>query len=451
MKIKFINALVITNNENNEILKNATICVENGNIVALYGDNIDKSGNLEQIENCCSDTKKIDFNADKIIDVQGDVLMPGFVNAHSHNAMILFRGVNDEVSLQEWLYETIFPMEKVLKPIDVYYGTLFACMQSVQCGITTVLDEYFFAPEIIKATKQVGMRAFVPVDINLNDGGDRYTYLCQKQQENRHCFDELRREIAYCHSVYTQSDKQIEDTIKYARENNLVSTIHCSENLEEVGECANKNNQLSPVGYLERLGYFDNPALIAHAVCVDKDDISLLSQYDVSVVTNPASNLKLGSGIAPLQSMLQQKVNVCIGTDGSASNNGIDFFRDMYLTATLQKGVLNDPTILPAQEVLKMATINGAKALGLNNVGIIAPNYKADIIRINTKSLSTTPIHNIVSNIVYSASKSDVIMTMVNGEIVYENGKWTNVENVSEIIEKCCEIAEDLKKRAKIK
>jgi len=435
MKIKFINALVITNNQNNEILKNATIYVENEMIVAVFDNNANNLNN------------NFEFEADKIIDVKGDIIMPGFVNANAHNAMVLFRGINDESNLQDLIYETLFGLEKKLTPEDVYYGTLLACLQSVQCGITTVLDSYYYAPEIIKATKKVGMRAFVPIEYNLKDDGERYTYLNQKRKENIEHYDELVKEIAYCHSVILQSDIQIEDTIQYARENNLISTIKCSQDLNEVGECANKNNQLSPVGYLERLGFFDNHAIVSHAVCVDKDDISLLSQYDVSVVTNPASNLKLGCGIAPLQSMLQQNVNICIGTDGSISNNGIDFFRDIYLTAILQKGILNDPTVLPAQAVLKMATVNGAKALGLNDVGIIAPNYKADIIRLNYKSLALSPIHNIISNIVYSASKSDVVMTMINGEIVYENGKWKAVDNVQEIIEKCSSIANNLKNR----
>ena len=485
MKIKFINAVIVTNNENNDILKNATMCIENGNIVAIFGDkdnNIDdyqnnnlnnnnlinhtvisndylncinKNVNNAEINLDINDTKRNnkeniltvaeDFIADEIIDVQGDILMPGFINANASSATVLFRGLNDEMDLNQCRYDVLPWLERKLTAEDIYYGTLLASLQSVQSGITTIVDSYHHPQEIINALKRVGMRAFVPVVYDLKDNGDRYNYLTQNKKQNAGCFNDTQQEIAYCHSVNQQSAEQIEDTIKYARENNLISMINCSQNLLDVGECANINNQLSPVSYLERLGFFDNPAIISHAVCVDKDDISILSQYDVSVVTNSGSNLKLGNGIAPLQSMLQQKINVCIGTSDCISNNSIDFFREMYLTATLQKGILNDSTVLPAQEVLKMATVNGAKALGLKNVGMIAPNYKADIIRLNAKSLSLTPTHNIISNIVYSASKLDVVMTMINGNIVYQNGKWTNIDNIEEIVQKCIEIAKKFK------
>jgi len=431
MKTKIINAHILTMCDENFEIPSGCVCIDDKKIVKV-----------------CAQSE-CDFVADKVIDFQGDVLMPGFVNAHAHNAMVIFRGVCDDADLQDWLYDNIFPLEANLCYDDVYWGTKFACMQSVQSGITTVLDEYFVPDAIIKATREVGMRAFVSTGVKIDDGGDRLKFLYDNKQKYGEMFDDLIKEYAYCHGVYTFTDKQIEDTIRYAKEQKLVSTIHASENLAEVGGCAKEHNDMSPIEYLESLGYFDQPALIAHGVCVDKDDIAILQQYDVSVATNPASNLKIGSGIAPINSFLTRGVNVCIGTDGCASNNALDFFRDMYLTATLQKGVLNDPKVVPAKEVLKMATINGAKALQLDDVGLVKENYQADLIRISTKTFAMNPVNNLVSNIVYSASKSDVVMTMVAGKIVYENGKWTNVDEPTKVIEHCQKCIDDLKERAR--
>lgn len=427
MKTKIINAFIITNNENNEILKNASICIENNCIIAVSEGNAD------------------DFCADSVIDVQGDIIMPGFVNAFAQNATTLFKGMDGGADILDFQQNILYPFEKKLTPEDVYYATIYGAMQCVQCGITTVLDSYYFAPEIIKAYQKLGMRAFVPTTISLEDNGNRYNFLMQNKNITDSLYDGLVKEIAYCKDVINQSDIQIEDTLKYAKNNDLISIISCGENLDEVGECDN-NNQLSPVGYLERLGFFDRKAMIVHGVCIDKDDILLLKQYDVSVVTTPSADLKCGNGIAPIQSMLQQNLNICIGTDGSFKNGGIDFFREMCLLSLLQKGNLNDCKVLPPNLVLKMATLNGAKALGIEDIGVIAPNYKADLIRISLKTLSMNPINDIISNIVYSASKSDIVMTMIDGKVVYNNGKWIGIDS-DKIIEKCQNIVDRLKEK----
>ncbi len=434
MNIRIKNATLL-NLDENTIDCGQTICIENGIITFIGDDN-----NLF----CHS------FNAEREIDFNGDILIPGFINAHAHNAMTLFRGLKDDVSLEEWLYDNMFVIEKGLTYEDVYYGTILGLLEGLQSGITTNLDCYFFSDAIVKANIDVGTRLVCGVDAGSAIGQSRKDYLTDTLNKLMTKYSNERvTYIGYAHSIYTLDEKQLEDTVIFANDFKLPLHIHLAETLTEVGECFAKKNK-TPVQLLEDIGFFERPCLIAHGVHIDKDDYTILRQHDVSIAHCPASNLKLGSGIAPIYSYLTNGVNVCLGTDGVASNNAINMFRELYLASILQKGNYKDPRIVPANQALKMATINGAKACALNNIGLIKEGYKADLVRIDTKEINMQPIYdtNAISNVVYSCDTRNVKMTMVNGEILYENGYFNGI-NVDEIIQKCNDSLLKLKKKSK--
>ena len=227
--------------------------------------------------------------------------------------------------------------------------------------------------------------------------------------------------------------------LKFANDNNLPLSVHLSETLKEVGDCTLEHNQMTPPAYLESLGYLDRECLCYHCVHMDKDDLQILADYGASVATCPSSNIKLASGIAPIYAMQNKGLNIAIGTDGASSNNCLDMFKEMFLVATLSKVSLYDASVVSAKEVLEMATLNGAKALGVNS-GEIAVGKNADIILVNTKEPHMQPDTNVVSNLVYSAKGSDVYFTMVNGKILYENGTYNIGESIEEIYKKANEI-----------
>ena len=239
--------------------------------------------------------------------------------------------------------------------------------------------------------------------------------------------------MLYAHSIYTCDEAQISSLITLAKKHNLPLHTHMSETLQEVSDCTVKYD-VTPTRLLEEYGFFDQKAMVAHAVHLDNEDIDILAKYDVSVVSNPASNLKLGSGIAPVYAMSKKGVNIALGTDGSSSNNALDMFREMYLVSTLQKALLRDASVINAKQTLLMATVNGAKALGLDYIGKIKKSYKADLIMINTAAPNLTPLNDASSAVVYSAGADNVILTMVNGKILYEQGKYYLGEDIEKIL-----------------
>ena len=415
MKIKIINATII-DAENATFTPNMTVCIEEDTISYIADDN-----NLF----CLS------FVADRIIDFDGDILCAGFINAHAHNAMTLFRGLKDDVPLQEWLYDNMFIIEKHLQPQDIYYGTQLGLLESIKSGITTNLDAYFEPTKIVEAN--LDMHTRLVCALGAGDYKNRYEGLIEEYNKVPHN-NGLISYFAYAHSIYTVDTKGLEDTVYFAKDYNLPMHIHLSETLTEVGECVQKYNR-TPVQYLEDIGFFEHNCLVAHGVHIDKDDYDIMLQHNVSVAHCPASNMKLGSGIAPIFSMSDAGINVCLGTDGVASNNSIDMFREMYLGSLLQKVNLYQTDIMSADTMLKMATINGANALMLGDkIGRIKVGYKADLVRISIHDINMQPVNNFISNLVYSAKPENVKMTMVDGVILYENGKFADFIDVDKII-----------------
>ena len=417
MKIKFVNALALLKENEEYVLKKQEVLIEN-NLIKTVADCINE-------------------NADRIIDVKENILMSGFVNSHAHNVMTLLRGIKNDVSLQTWLFDYIFPNEKKLTPSDIYWGEMLGIAESVRSGITCFEENYFHFEKIIQAVNKSQIRARIGIgkDFCGNSLQEDLTKTL-KLFTNK----DLVKPVVYPHSIYTVSEEDMETFVTFAKNNNLPVSTHLSETLKEVGECINLRKQ-TPPQYLESMGFFDRNATLYHCVHMDKDDTQILQSYNVNIVTCPSSNLKLASGFAPIYSFLQKGLNVAIGTDGPASNDSIDMFKEMFLVATLQKAYLGESEAITVCQVLDMATINGAKALGYDKLGKIEEGYLADIILVDVNGLHHMPKNNLISNLVYSAKSSDVYFTMVNGNILYENGQFNLGEDINTIKQNCEKIA----------
>lgn len=414
MKIKIINSTML-DLQNKQVLPNMAVCIDNGKI-----DFVGENDNLFVVT----------FKADHLVDFEGDLLLPGFINAHCHNAMTLFRGLKDDVPLHEWLFDNMFVIEQKLTADDVFWGTQLGLLEALKSGITTNLDAYFFPESIVKANLEIGTRNVCCLGATAYQD-NRYDCLVDEYNSMPKNND-LISYMAYAHTIYTLDFQDLEETVFFAKDYKLPMHIHVAETLHEVGDCVQKFNK-TPIQLLEDLGFLEHKCLLAHGVHIDKDDYIILKQHNVSIAHCPASNMKLGSGISPIHSMASEEINICLGTDGPASNNSIDMFREMYLASLLQKVNLADTNVMPAEFLLKMATINGANALGLKNVGKIETGFKADLIRISLNDLNLVPLNDFFS-IVYSARPENVKMTMVNGQVLYENGAFANYIDVENIV-----------------
>ena len=382
---------------------------------------------------------------DKVIDVNGNILMPGFVDTHCHSAMTILRGVKDDADLNSWLFENVIPCEAKLTGEDIYWGQKLAVLEYVRAGITCIEEGYFYNEDIVRALKETGLRARVGFGPTTKDVGmSNLEYL--KSQHQVIGDGDLIKPACFIHSIYTTDDKSILECVDYTAKNNIPLSIHLAETLKEVGDCTVKNNQKTPAQYLEDLGFFDRQgSLCYHCVHMDKDDLQILADYNASVSTCPSSNIKLASGIAPIYAMQNKGINITIGTDGVASNNSLDMFKEMFLVATLSKVNIYDASVVCAADVLKMATINGANALGFD-VGEIKVGKKADIILINIDQPHYYPHQNLLSHLVYAGKSGDVYLTMVNGKILYHNGEYYVGENPQTIYNKVTQIRERITK-----
>ena len=424
------------------IFKNARILNLENDSGYTYGDVVVEDDKIAFIGKLESDVK-----CDRVIDVKNNILMPGFVNAHAHTAMTLLRGIKDDAPLQVWLEEGVIPLEEKFTDDDVYWGQMLGMAEYARNGITSFEENYFLYEGLTKAISKAGYRARIGIGPRIDDKNnsdyiknitDSYNIILKNTNQK------LVNKVIYAHSIYTISEENFYSMLEFAKAKNLPLSIHLSETLKEVGDCTTKHNGLTPPAYLESLGFFDKHCLCYHCVHMDKDDLQILTDYNIDVATCPSSNLKLASGIAPIFAMQNKGLNIAIGTDGAASNNSLDMFKEMYLVATLSKVSLYDASVVSARDVLKMATLNGAKALGFNS-GKIEVGKNADLILIDTNSPHMQPNDNIISNLVYSARGSDVYLTMVGGKIVYENGKYNLGEKIEDIYKNVNIIRQKLK------
>lgn len=416
MKKIIKNAIVVTLDKDDRIIKNGQVEIED-NIITYVGPNREMSG--------------------EIIDAEGNIIMPGLINTHCHLAMTLFRGYGENSNFRNWWVDYMRPLEAKLEKNDCYYGASLGILELLKNGVTTVADFYLNYEETAKAVADTGIRANIGIGAITGQEVLSQDYL--SEEIKKISISPLIKPILYAHSLYSCDESQFAELNKFAKTHNLVKSTHVSETLFEVGNIYNKSG-LTPIALLENYGFFDSPCLLAHCVHCDKDDIEIMKNYDITVATNPSSNLILGSGIAPLYSFIKNNINVSIGTDGAASNNNLNMFKEMYLADNLQAGVLNQAQAITTVDALKMATVRGALALGYDNLGRLQEGYLADIIMIDTKKPNMQPLNDIFNNLVNACESNNVIMTMVDGKIVYRDETYQCKVDYFDIVDNCNKI-----------
>lgn len=365
-----------------------------------------------------------DKDADEVYDLNGNLLMPSFKNAHTHSAMTFARSLADDLPLQPWLYDMIFPMEAKLEPQDIYDLSRLAFLEYLTSGITACFDMYYFPEMMAKASVDFGFRTVMTG--GLND----FKESVEKIEEYYNTFNSYHPLVSYklgFHAEYTTSKDKIEAIGKLAQKYKTPVFTHSSETKSEVEECK-KRYGVSPTKLFYELGLFEYGGGGYHSVWVDDDDLDIYKEKGVWAIINAGSNSKLASGIAPVSKMLKKGINLAVGTDGPSSNNALDMFREMYLIAATQKLKDNDASSTDANEILKMATVGSAHCMGLNDCDTIEVGKKADLIEIDLARPNMQPINNITKNIVYSGSKENVKMTMINGKILYKDGQFLTAD-----------------------
>ncbi len=378
---------------------------------------------------------------DREIDAGGNLVMPGFKDAHTHSAMTFLRSHADDMKLDEWLNTRVFPAEARLTGESVYWFTMLAIMEYVTSGITAAYDMYFYVDDGARAVRDSGFRYVFCDSINNFNGtveGVEKDFLRLNEDVTR----QISHRIGF-HAEYTTGRQIMEALAALAEKYQAPVSAHCSETKKEVEECRERNG-MSPVAYLDSLGLFAHGGTLFHCVHMDEGDYAILKKRGIYVVTNPASNLKLASGIAPVKRFLDEGVPVAIGTDGAASNNCLDMFREMFLVTGLQKEVRDDPEAAPAWDVLKMATVNGAHAMGLSECDTLSAGKKADLIMIDLKQPNMQPLQNLEKNLVYSGSKQNVKLTMIGGRVLYEDGKFYVGHPMEEVYRKANAFAREI-------
>jgi len=372
--------------------------------------------------------------ADEIINAEDTLILPGLINTHGHSPMTIFRGMADDLPLKEWLFNHIFPAEaKHLNPDTVYWASLLACLEMIASGTTTYVDGYFLADGIVKAAHKAGIRALIAqgvIDLPAPGRPDpkKNPELALAFLERWMDFSDLITPGLFCHSPLTCSDKTLQVAHEISKRFASPLQVHLSETRDERTEIR-KRTGLKPVFYLDDLGLLDSNLIAAHAIYLDEEEMELLARRGVKVAHCPESNMKLGCGIAAVAKMLEKGITVGLGTDGCASNNNLDLFGEMDAAAKLAKVANLDPTVLDAITVLKMATVGGARVIGLEDkIGTIEPGKKADIIIVDTNTPHMTPMYNPYSQLVYSATGGDVRDVIVNGKIVYRDRCFTALD-----------------------
>ena len=366
------------------------------------------------------------------IDLKGDLLLPGFKDAHTHTAMTFLRSFADDMPLQDWLYQQVFPHEAKLTPDMVYTFARLGIMEYLSSGITASFDMYVKNDAYAAANIDSGFRTVICSGLNNfdKDPGDiEREYLK---------FNALHELVSYrlgIHAEYTTSPERMRYMAELARQYREPCFTHLCETKAEVEGCVERYG-MTPPQLLDSIGFFDYGGGGFHCVWMSEEDIRLFAEKKLWAVTNPCSNLKLASGVAPLDRLAEAGVPLAIGTDGAASNNALDFFREMYLASVLQKVKYEDAAAGGADRVLEMACVGGARAMGLSDCDDIAPGKCADLVVLNLRRPNMQPLHNIPRNVVYAGSKENVRLTMVAGRVLYENGEFFIGEEPEKIYER---------------
>lgn len=372
--------------------------------------------------------KNHDKKADREIDLNGNLLMPAFKNAHTHSAMTFARSLADDLPLQPWLYDMIFPMEAKLNESDIYTLSRLAFLEYLSSGISACFDMYYYPEAMAKASVDAGFRTVMCGAVN---NFKESVSLLDEYYQKYNSYDELISYRLGFHAEYTTSKELMNGIALLAEKHEAPVFTHSSETKSEVEGCLERYGK-TPTELFEELGLFNYGGGGFHSVWMSENDLEIYKKHGIWAVINAGSNSKLASGIAPLEKMQKAGINTAIGTDGPSSNNALDMFREMYLAAVTQKLKTSDAAACDAAELLKAATVGGAHCMGLYNCDIIDTGKKADLTVIDLHRPNMQPINNIIKNIVYSGSKENVKLTMINGKILYENGEFigTDIEKI---------------------
>lgn len=365
-----------------------------------------------------------DKTADTVYDLNGNLLMPSFKNAHTHSAMTFGRSFADDLPLQPWLYDKIFPLEAKLTPQDIYDLSMLAFLEYLTSGTSACFDMYYFPEMMAKASVDFGFRTVMTSGLN------NFKESVNAVEDYYNKFNNYDSLISYklgFHAEYTTDKELIKGIAKLAEKYQAPVFTHASETKSEVEDCI-KRNGMSPTKYLNSLGIFNYGGGAYHSVWINDEDIEIYKEKSIWAVINACSNAKLASGIAPVSKLLKSGVKVAVGTDGASSNNALDMFREMYTICATQKLNDKDAASTDANDILKASTISSAKCMGLTDCDVIDVGKKADLIVIDMHRPSMQPINNITKNLVYSGGKDIVKMTMINGKILYDNGEFKNID-----------------------
>jgi 5-methylthioadenosine/S-adenosylhomocysteine deaminase len=416
-----------------DCVKDGMLLIKNGKI-AFIG----KSASANSVE------------ADVKINAKGKVALPGLINCHTHVPMTLFRGVAEDKELNNWLKETIWPLEAKLRQEDVYIGALLGCLEMIKSGTTCFADMYFHEGMIAKATEKSGLRGVLAQGIfeagKKMRGEKMLAESANFARSFNGCADDRVRTMLGPHSAYSCSQGLLSRVSKNASELNVGVHMHLAESKAMFREFEKKYG-FSKVEFLDKMGFLKGHVLAAHCINLSRGDMLILSKRGVNVVHVPVANMKLGLGAAKIKDLTDLGVNVSLGTDGPASNNSLDMFETMKVGALLQKLIYQNPKVMPAYEVLKMATVNGAEALRLGeNIGSLEVGKKADIVLVDVSKPHLKPLHNIYANIVYSARGSDVDTVIADGKILMENRQVKTLDEQA-VMEKAEKTALDLLSR----
>lgn len=369
------------------------------------------------------------FKAEKTIDGTDRLVIPGLINAHTHSYMAPLRNIADDMPFMDWLLKGVTPVEDSMSGEDAYWGAMLGIAEMIRCGTTTFNDMQMHIHNTTRAAKESGMRAVICRGLV----GDRYD---REDRRIKEALEELQDgegtngRLTFRlgpHAPYSAGFDYLRGVVDIAKEKGLGIHIHLAESDSEIENLKNDKG-LTPIEYADKAGCFDVPCIAAHCVKVTPSDIALMAKKNVSVVTNPASNMKLGNGFAPVPEMIEAGINVCLGTDGAASNNSLNMFREIGLLTLIHKGTHNTPVCIGAGEAIKMATVNGAKALGLENTGEIKTGYKADLAILDLNTPSMVPRNDMLSGLAYSANGSEVDTTIADGEILMEGRELKTID-----------------------
>ena len=421
MNILISNGIILPMNvpDGGKLYFNGHIGIVGERIAFVSADNGDAEVFLKRHQNDCTQ-----------IDATGKIVMPGLINTHTHVAMSLLRGISDDVPLMEWLEQHIWPIEGKMGYQEVYDGARLGILEMLMGGTTTFVDMYPYEEAVAEAAESAGIRALVspcPMDFRMEHFENDW-----RQVQRRFSDSPLVTMWMGPHAIYTLSGEHLQRSISLSKELGVGSHVHLAETQTEQDNCMAQHG-VSPTEYLEKEGLFSTKTLAAHCVVMSDNDIEILARNGVSVAHNPQSNMKLASGIAPVKKMLDAGVNVARGTDGASSNNDLDMWEEMRTASLLQKVATMDPCAIPAYTALKMATVNGAKAIGREGeLGVLEAGAFADILMINIDKPHLYPHTNLISELIYSTKAQDVDTVIINGRIVVKERKCLSM-NAAEV------------------